>query len=86
MAGDGPANFVSEETMADDRRNQTAQLGCGTLILIAVIVALFSHSPRDMEREVRDLRSEVKELRQSVDAQTGEIKSLRQALDKKAKE
>ena len=82
MAGGGPANFVSEETMAEDRRNQTVQLGCGTLILIAVIVAFFTHSPRDVEREVRDLRSEVKELRHSVDAQTGEIKALRERLDK----
>ena len=82
MAGGGPANFVSEETMAEDRRNQTVQLGCGTLILIALIVLFFSHGSRDVEREVRDLRSEVKELRHSVDAQTGEVKALRERLDK----
>jgi hypothetical protein len=68
--------------MADDRRSQTVQLGCGTLILIAVIVAFFSHSTTDVEREVRDLRSDVKELKRSVDAQSDEIKALREKLDK----
>jgi hypothetical protein len=68
--------------MADDRGSQTVQLGCGTLILIAVIVAFFSHSTKDLEREVHDLRSDVKELKRSVDAQSDEIKALREKLDK----
>ena len=68
--------------MTEDRRNQTVQLGCGTLILIAVTVAFFSHSTKDVEREVRDLRSDVKELRKAVDAQSAEIKTLRERLDK----
>ena len=69
--------------MADEKRTQQATLGCGTLILIAVIVALFSHpGVGGLEREVRDLRSEVRELKKAVDAQSDEIKSLRQKLEK----
>jgi len=69
--------------MADDRRSQQATLGCGTLILIAVIVALFSHpGVGNLESEVRSLRSDVGELKKAVDAQSAEIRALRQKLDK----
>jgi Sec-independent protein translocase protein TatA len=69
--------------MADDKRTQQVSLGCGTLILIALIVLIFSgRGPGDLEREVHELRSEVGELKRSVEAQTAEIKSLQQKLDK----
>jgi hypothetical protein len=68
--------------MADEKRSQQATLGCGTLILIALIVAIFSHpGVGDVEREVRNLRSEVGELKKSVDAQSAEIKALRAKLE-----
>jgi hypothetical protein len=69
--------------MARDDRTQQASLGCGTLILIALIVMIFSNRGHgDLESEVRGLRSQVSELKQSVEAQTAEIKLLREKLDK----
>ena len=69
--------------MVDDRRTQQVSLGCGTLILIAVIVQIFSgRGVADLKREVHDLRTEVGELKKSVEAQTLEIKLLNEKLDK----
>jgi len=49
-------------------RTQT-QLGCGTLILIALIVLFFSRGgTHEVEQELRSVRSEVAELKKSVDA------------------
>jgi hypothetical protein len=68
--------------MADENRTQQVSLGCGTLILIALIVLIFSGRGNDeIEREVQGLRTEVSDLRKSIDAQTSEIKRLRQKLD-----
>jgi hypothetical protein len=57
-------------------QNVKAQLGCGTLILIAIIVALFSG--RDDMEEVRD---EVCALRDQVTRLEAKIDSLHLALD-----
>jgi hypothetical protein len=68
--------------MADDKRSQQVSLGCGTLILIALIVLIFGgRGTGDLAREVHGLRSEVGELKKSVEAQTAEIKALQQKLD-----
>ena len=57
--------------------SQKVSLGCGTLILIALIVLIFSgEGVNDLEKEVQALRREVGELKQSVQAQTEEIKKL----------
>lgn len=70
--------------MADDKRTQQVSLGCGTLVLIALIVLIFSGRGTDkLEREIHDLRSEVGELKKSVEAQTAELKLLQQKLDKR---
>ena len=58
--------------MADDNR-QTVSLGCGTLILIALIVMIFSNRRGELEREVRGLRWDVDEL-------TSEVRALRESL------
>jgi Sec-independent protein translocase protein TatA len=69
--------------MADDKRSQQVTLGCGTLVLIALIVLIFSGGGTgDLKQEVRGLRSEVGELKKAVEAQTGEIKLLQQKLEK----
>jgi Sec-independent protein translocase protein TatA len=69
--------------MADDNRTQQVSLGCGTLILIALIVLIFSgRGTGDLEREVHGLRSEIRELKKSVESQTAEIKSVQQKLDR----
>jgi cell division protein FtsL len=67
--------------MADENRTQQVSLGCGTLILIALIVLIFSgRGSSDLEREVQGLRSEVVELKKSIEAQTSEIKELQRKL------
>jgi hypothetical protein len=71
--------------MADENRTQHVTLGCGTLILIALIVMLFGGGGRgvgDLEHEVRGLRSDVGELRKSVESQTNQIKILQEKVDK----
>jgi Sec-independent protein translocase protein TatA len=62
---------------------QEVSLGCGTLILIALIVLIFGRGgTSDLEREVKGLRSEVGELKKAVEAQTSQIKALQDKLDK----
>jgi Sec-independent protein translocase protein TatA len=68
--------------MPDEKRTQRVSLGCGTLILIALIVLIFSGGTDDVEREVQGLRSEVIELKRAVAAQTAELKLLQQKLDR----
>jgi hypothetical protein len=69
-------------------KGQEVSLGCGTLILIALIVLIFGRAGTgDLERELRGLRSEVSELKLAVEAQTRQIRALQDKLDKaKAKE
>ena len=69
--------------MDNDRRTQTVSLGCGTLILIALIVLIFGRGDTDkLEREVRDLKSEVTQLREDVAEQTAVLKRLERGLPK----
>lgn len=44
----------------------TMSLGCGTLILIAIIVAMFSRGSDDSDA-IRDLQKEVQALEQKID-------------------
>jgi hypothetical protein len=58
-------------------KGQEVSLGCGTLILIALIVLIFGRGGTgDLEREAQGLRSEVGELRKAVETQTSQIKAL----------
>lgn len=69
--------------MADDNRTQQVSLGCGTLILIALIVLLFSGGGVDeVKREIESLRSEIVQLKNAVASQTGEISTLRRTLER----
>ena len=69
--------------MADSRRTQQVSLGCGTLILIALIVLMFSgRGVGDLNREVHGLRSEIGRLKEAVELQTNQIKLLQEKLDK----
>jgi hypothetical protein len=66
-------------------RGQEVSLGCGTLVLIALIVMFFGgHGsvPTGVQNEVAGLRSEVAALKKAVEGQTAEIKALRQQLEK----
>jgi type II secretory pathway component PulM len=61
----------------DDSNSQRATLGCGTLILIALIVMFFSGpSVKQLEKEIKALRTDVAELKSTVDRQTQAIEAL----------
>ena len=75
--------LMTQHGMANDVRSQQVTLGCGTLILIALIVMFFSRPGLgELEREMRNLRSEVAELKKAIDLQTGQITRLQDKLDK----
>jgi hypothetical protein len=65
--------------MTEVTQVQRVQLGCGTLILIAIIVMFFSRGG-NLENEVRSLRSEVGELKNMIAQQSAEIRQLRDKL------
>jgi hypothetical protein len=60
-------------------------LGFGTLILIAIAVALVTNSMRDnvadIERDVSELRAAVERLERASALQLDEIRTLRQELE-----
>jgi len=64
-------------------QGQEVSLGCGTLIVIGLIVLIFGRGGTgDLEREVQGLRSEVVELKRTIEAQTDQIKALHDLLEK----
>jgi type II secretory pathway component PulM len=69
--------------VASDTRTERASLGCGSLLLI-IMALMFFFRPgiTDLEREVRNLRSEVGELKNAIDAQSIEIRALREKAEK----
>lgn len=75
--------FEDKSPMVRLAEGQEVSLGCGTLILIALIVLIFGRGgTKDLEREVQGLRSEVVALKEAVEAQTGRIRILQDRLDK----
>lgn len=75
--------------MSDDRSTQTVSLGCGTLILIALIVLIFGRGDTEaLEREVRGLRSDVaqlstgiEDLKAAVERQSEELNGVERAVE-----
>lgn len=69
-------------------------LGCGTLILIALIVMIFGrgNDSRDLSREVKGMRNEVRLLTarpdtsQEIPALRQSIESLQRSVEQQAKE
>jgi len=69
--------------MPGGNRTPEATLGCGSLILIALIVLIFGKSnTHDLERELHDLRADVKDLREAVHTQSALIQGLHADLEK----
>lgn len=66
--------------MVNENRTQQVSLGIGTLILIALIVMIFGGGSGSLKREVEGLRSEMGDLRKAVEAQSAEIRQLRDIL------
>ena len=63
-------------------RTITANLGCGTLILIAVIVNMFSRGGmKDIEYELSRLSEEVNSLTSAVQKQSEDVKQLRALIE-----
>ncbi len=71
---------MADSFRLSSERTQTINLGCGTLILIAVIVAIFSNSG---SKYVDSLRDDVRELKKSIDAQSQQIRGLHDMLKKR---
>ena len=69
----------------DDRTTQQANLGCGTLILIAVIVLIFSgRGTGEIKDEVKQLRQTVAGLETKIDAQQTILKRIEEQMAKPA--
>jgi len=62
--------------MENPQQNHSVSLGCGTLILIALIVIIFSDNDDDLEREVRNLRNDVTQLKTTIDAQSKMLEQI----------
>ena len=59
-----------------------ATLGCGTLIIIAIIVAMFSQSgANDVERRLRNMEQSIESLSQQMSQQSTDIRALRAEID-----
>lgn len=62
---------MSENSGVEVRTSdQKVQLGCGTLIIIAIIVMIFSggSNERKLRKEIRELHEKVDRLEQKIDA------------------
>ena len=65
------------------QNNHQVTLGCGTLILIALIVLIFSNAgDDDLRNELRKVHSEIGKLETVVEAQRQEIAKLRNTIEK----
>jgi len=69
--------------MDQNGTNQKVTLGCGTLILIALIVLIFgSAGNNEVKRDLREMRAEFERLERVLQSQNGEIAGLRAAVEK----
>ncbi len=70
--------------------SQKVGLGCGTFILIAIIVLIFGNAGneelgqdiRQLRREVSDLTSAVQQLESKLEEQSEQLKGMRQLLER----
>jgi outer membrane murein-binding lipoprotein Lpp len=74
---------VSRQESAFWRRNLTPGLGCGSMIAIAVIVAMFSRGNSD---DIERLSREVQHLNASVTALDQKLTTLTTSVDKLGKQ
>ena len=63
-------------------RDTTAKLGCGTILLIGLVAAIFVRSGiNNLESDVSELRGTIEALEATVEAQTDEMRGLTQRID-----
>ena len=68
--------------MTVEEHSQKVSLGCGTLILIALIVMIFGSGKTDeIEDELRGLTAEIGELKTSIRLQTNQLTVLQKKVD-----
>lgn len=71
--------------MPTQNGSQKVQLGCGTLILIALIVLFFSNSnssrTANLEAQIHNLQSQIDKLQNSIDSQTVSIADIQTKVD-----
>lgn len=61
--------------------NRSVQLGCGTLILIIIIVVVFGNvAAQDLQRDMAALRDEMRALRDSVQVLRKTVEELRETV------
>jgi hypothetical protein len=70
---------IKELVQMSEVKPNHAQLGCGTLILIALIVLIFSGGTKvgDMQSEIQDLKKQVIVLQEKVDALSKAVENSR---------
>ncbi len=53
-----------------EQNNNSVQLGCGTLIVIAIIVMIFSggRNEKEVKKELRELNQKMERLEKKIDA------------------
>jgi len=62
-------------------KDRSVSLGCGTLILIALIVIIFAGGgTQEVKTEVEALRKEVAELRMMMERQTKTLESMEKTV------
>ncbi|WP_193214305.1 hypothetical protein [Luteolibacter marinus] len=71
-----------------DARETKASLGCGSLILIAIIVLIFSGGRDDkkLRSELRSARNEIRALRGEVIDQSVQLDKIQKKLDQQAED
>ena len=75
---------MADSFKLSSQQTQKVTLGCGTLIVIAIIVAIFSNNGmNDVGGRLDDLRGEVRELKKSIDAQAQQIRELHEMVKKR---
>ena len=67
--------------------DRKATLGCGTLILIALIVIIFSKGGSDeLEKELRKTTTRLESLEKGIDGQKVQLDQLRATLERQTQE
>jgi hypothetical protein len=63
-------------------KNQKVSLGCGTLILIALIVIIFGNADSDkLRHDIQTLSNDVKSLQSSIQSQSRQIYELKEVIE-----
>ena len=61
--------------------HRSVQLGCGTLVIIVIIVVVFGNvAAQDLQRDMNSLRNEMRALRDSVRVLQQTVEELREAV------